>query len=86
MMFDTGGFVWPRDRHGDPVATVKDPVTGVEMCQDCWNGSHPRGACPVAACKCECYIGRNKGLAGPRYPRKECSENQSFPDVGGIQF
>jgi len=69
-----------------PKVTQADPVTGIQMCQDCWNGKHPRDGCRIYECKCGCYRGRNKGLACAHYPAKSCAENAEFPDCGTIEI
>lgn len=73
-----GVFDWPSNRK-----TVKDPQTGVPMCQDCWNGMHKRGGCSKSGCQCGCYHGRSKQSSGPRLPAKGLAPN--LPDVGGFE-
>ena len=84
--FDAG-FEWPqvgkgRDAKDAPVAY--NETLGIFMCKSCWNADHARsGSCPIEECQCGCYHGKVKGLNGPpRKPAKDCTEQQSLPDVG----
>lgn len=67
--------------------TMKDPLTGVEMCKDCWDGLHRKvGGCPNIGCHCECWNGRNKGLNHVHKPKIGCKEQTNFlDDVDGIR-
>ena len=80
------GGLWPTDKNGFDVPTMKDPVTELPMCRDCWDGRHKKGGCTSAGCLCGCYKGRAKGLMGAHPPVKGCEENQSLPDVGSFSL
>lgn len=68
--------------------TKKDPLTGVDMCKDCWDGLHQKHkACPQRGCQCDCYPGgSNKGLNFAHVPAKGCDEQASLPDVDSIDI
>ena len=80
----SGGVDWPLDARNKEVATMRDPITGIEMCKDCWNGSHARKGsdCRIPGCMCGCYHGSSKGLNGLRRPAK--GVDSFLPDVGGF--
>ena len=84
MMNKNGSAVWPKDFRGDDLPTQPDPVTGIPICRDCWDGKHKRNGCEVPGCLCGCYHGRNKGLGKPHAPAKDCKDQENLPDVGTI--
>ena len=79
-------FEWPKDSHGKPKPVAWNPVLELNMCQSCWDGKHSRNGCSIVGCQCGCYAGRNKGLSKINYPRKDCEENQEFPNPGGFDL
>ena len=79
------GAPWPRDANGNFVTTQQDPITGIQMCADCWDGRHDREGCKILGCKCRCYRGRNKGL-NKKTMRPKKGMNMELPDKGTIPF
>jgi hypothetical protein len=76
-----GEMFWPQV-NGVDVSAVTDPITGLPMCQDCWNGMHKREGCRKPSCMCGCYHGRNKELGKPQRPARDSKEQEKLPDVG----
>lgn len=84
MINPTGGANWPKDIHGQPMTTAKDPATGIMMCQACWSGCHPRTGCTHTDCQCRCYKGRIRSTTGLRKPTEG---QESIPEsVGTIEI
>lgn len=74
---------WPKV-DGYDVPTQPDPITGTQMCRECWNGRHKREGCQIPQCFCDCYRGRNKGLGKAHPPAKGCKEQETLPEAGTI--
>lgn len=71
------GAVWPVIA-GKRAITQRDPITGYDFCESCWNGRHSRTDCIIAGCQCGCYGGRNRGMARVHPPARDCDEQESF--------
>ena len=82
-----GAADWPQVMvNGRMLGTITniDPITGVPMCKDCWDGRHAKGGCLIQGCKCRCYRGRNKGKTGLVTPKGD--QNMDLPDCGFIEI
>lgn len=58
-----GLVAWPKDAQGTSVPTVHDVITGLDLCESCWNSEHSRvssngvvnkSKCSRRGCECSC--------------------------------